>query len=148
MVVECLYMNDERFGRGEHVIAVTEEGAAVETSQEHELGNRIDVLMSLMQKALQRDHDSPLSQYLASTVGDIALARFRLGDTVALKQMVDTVTDKLQNIDAQTADYHKMIDALTTDSKTTSSPTALFYHEHIRKLEAIKEELDALNAKL
>lgn len=151
MVIEWQYMNDERFGQREHVTVTTDDGAVIEASQEHEVGNRIDALMLLTQCALQSDPNSALSRYLEGTVADIARARFLLGsspDTAALKHMVDTVTSKLENIEAQTADYQRMIDALATNGKTTSSPTALFYHEQIRNLEAIKTDLAALNVKL
>ncbi len=141
-------MNEEQIGRREPIVVTPDDGAAIEASREHELGNRIDALMSLTHRALQRDNNSTLSQYLASTMADIARARFLLGahgDTSSLEHMVDTVTDKITNIDAQIADYQKMIDALTTDGKTTSSQDALFYHEQIRKLEAMQEELIQLS---
>ena len=127
------------------MLSVTNDGTAVETSREHELGSRIDALMSLTQDALQSDPNSALSRYLEGTVADIARARFLLGsppDSAGLKHMVDTVTDKLENIDAQIDDYQHMINALFTNSgETTSPPTALFYHDQIRKLEAMKAEL-------
>ncbi|MEK7459418.1 MAG: hypothetical protein AAB663_03385 [Patescibacteria group bacterium] len=138
-------MNEEQSRRGERIVSITDDGAAVETSREHELGSRIDALMSLTQDALQSDPNSALSRYLEGTVADIARARFLLGsspDSAGLKHMVDTVTDKLENIDAQIDDYQHMINALSTnDGETTSPPTALFYHDQIRKLEAMKAEL-------
>lgn len=134
------------------MVSITNDGVAVETSREHELGSRIDALMALTQDALQSDPNSALGRYLESTVADIARARFLLGsspDTAALKHMVDTVTNKLENIDAQIDDYQRMIDALSAnDGKTISPPTALFYHEQIRKLEAMKDDLAQLNVKL
>lgn len=133
-------------------MSITDDGTTIETSREHELGSRIDALVLLTQNALQSDPNSALSRYLESTVADIARARFLLGsspDTVGLQHMVDTVTNKLENIDAQIDDYQHMINALSTnDGETTSPPTALFYHDQIRNLGAMKEELTALNVKL
>ena len=142
-------MTEEQLGRSERVTGIVNNQEVNEMSAERILDEQIDNLLALTHRALQHNDNSALSRYLSSIVPGIALARFRLGgasDTGELRSMVDSVTEKLSNIDAQILDYGKMIDALLdSNKKTTSTSTAMLYHEEIRKLEEIREELKRPN---
>lgn len=120
--------------------------------QERPIHERIDALMDLMHRALQRNEHSALAVYLSAAMADLSLAQHRAHsgvDLLTLEPTVATVMEKLRDIPRAIADYSAMIAALTDkDGKATRPATAVFYHHQILALEEMQADLAALNATL